>query len=301
MKGKIRKVLTVVLALVFAASAFQLVRHELDTRRARAEYEEAARLAGLTGDKQPQSEASTEAPTQAPTQAPTRAPEQPAGPPPQEATQPAPTEAPTEAPVQPATQPATKAPAQPLQFDGDLSGLQAVNSDVQGWILIPDTILSYPLLQTTDNDYYLKRTWKKQYSAMGSIYLDYRCDAAMGDDHTIIYGHRMRADDMFGSLRYYKKLSYWKAHPDVYITTAGGEACYRIFAAYETDIDTGHVYRLNIGDMQAYIDQCLEASVIDTGVVPQPGEPIVTLSTCVAQGSASRSRWVVQAVLQTQD
>ena len=43
----------------------------------------------------------------------------------------------------------------------DLPALQQVNSDVIGWIAIPGTEISYPLVQGTDNDYYLTHTWNQ--------------------------------------------------------------------------------------------------------------------------------------------
>ena len=54
----------------------------------------------------------------------------------------------------------------------DFTALQQVNPEVLGWILIPDSTISYPLVQHDDNTYYLKKTWKKQSSAVGAIFLE---------------------------------------------------------------------------------------------------------------------------------
>jgi sortase B len=55
----------------------------------------------------------------------------------------------------------------------DLAALREVNPDVVGWILIPDTVINYPLMQGADNNYYLKRTWDEKKNAVGSIFLEY--------------------------------------------------------------------------------------------------------------------------------
>ena len=179
----------------------------------------------------------------------------------------------------------------------DLDGLRAQNPDVLGWITIPGTVLSYPLLQRGDNDYYLQHTWQNAGSSVGAIFMDYRNDAALSDFHTLIYGHRMRDGSMFASLKDYKSLEHWAEHPCVYLACTGGVYRYDIFAAYEASV-LGHVYHLDFADAagrEAFIASCLAQSVIDTGIVPSAEEQILTLSTCT--GSGHKTRWVVQAVL----
>ena len=179
----------------------------------------------------------------------------------------------------------------------DFSALREVNSDVLGWIMIPGTVISYPLLQGTDNQYYLKHTWKKWTSAVGAIFLEYQNSPDFSDFNTIIYGHRMNNGSMFASLKNYKKQSYWAAHPYVYITDDNGSHKYEIFAAYEVST-AGTTYQIGFsGDAskQAFLDYCLGQSVIDTGITPTVHDKILTLSTCTGNGHATR--WVVQARL----
>jgi len=179
----------------------------------------------------------------------------------------------------------------------DFTALREVNSDVLGWITIPSTVISYPLLQGTDNQYYLKHTWKKWSSAVGAIFLDCQNSRDMSDFNTVVYGHRMNNGSMFASLKYYKKQSYWSAHPYVYITNDYGSHRYEIFAAYEVST-AGKTYQIGFsGDetKQAFLDYCMEQSVIDTGITPTVYDKILTLSTCTGNGHSTR--WVVQAML----
>ena len=181
--------------------------------------------------------------------------------------------------------------------DMDFTALREVNSDVLGWILIPGTVISYPLLQGEDNQYYLTHTWKKWTSAVGAIFLECSNSPDLSDFNTIVYGHRMNNGSMFASLKNYKTKSYWSAHPCVYITNDAGTHKYDIFAAYEVSTE-GSTYQIGFSSddsKQAFLDYCMAQSTIDTGIVPTVYDRILTLSTCTGRGHATR--WVVQAVL----
>ena len=180
--------------------------------------------------------------------------------------------------------------------DMDFVALREQNTDVLGWIVIPNTKVSYPLVQGEDNDYYLNHTWRKTRSVVGAIFMEQQSSADLTDFNTIIYGHRMNNRSMFARLLDYKKQSYWQDHPRLYITDDSGTHTYEIFAAYEPAVgSTPYCIRFsNDPEKQTFINYGLEHSVIETGVVPEVTDRIVTLSTCTGNGHATR--WVVQGV-----
>lgn len=178
----------------------------------------------------------------------------------------------------------------------DFSALREVNSEVLGWLLIPNTGISYPLLQHSNNDYYLGHSWNNSRSPVGAIFMDSQCSKSLGNFNTIIYGHRMNNGSMFTPLAKYKNQSYWQEHPTVYITDDNGTHRYEIFAAYEVST-SGMTYALSFATdsgKQKFINYCLEQSLIDTGLQPTVNDYILTLSTCTGHGHATR--WVVQAM-----
>ncbi len=181
--------------------------------------------------------------------------------------------------------------------DTDLDSLREVNSEVIGWITIPETELSYPLLQAEDNKYYLNHTWNNDRSSVGSIFMECLINPNMQSFNTIVYGHKMRNGSMFGSLINYEDAEYWKEHPSIYVVMDDGVYRYDIFAVHE--VGTRQiVYRININSEKRrneFIQFCVENSVIDTGIVPTATDKILTLSTCT--GSGHSTRWVVQGVL----
>lgn len=185
--------------------------------------------------------------------------------------------------------------------DTDLAALRQINPDVIGWIMIPKTELSYPVLQGTDNAYYLDHAWNHEQSSAGSIFLDHEIANDFQSFHSILYGHRMKNGSMFGSLKYYRDLAYWKEHPSIYLISDRGVARYDIFAAYEAAV-TDPTYALSLPQRSLRRDFLLfslDKSVIHTGIylklTDDVADPILTLSTCTGHGY--ETRWVVSAVL----
>lgn len=216
-----------------------------------------------------------------------------------------PEETPPEETTPPETEPVLYDVWQEIQIEDDpymetlsetnLQALREVNEDVVGWIEIPETKLSYPLMIGTEGDYYLKRTWEKVSSIAGSIFIENLCSDDLTDFNTVIYGHRMNDGSMFASLKYYNSQEYWEKHPYVYIYDDNGAHRYEIFAAYEATLD-GSTYQIGFANdesKQIFLENCVGYSDIDTGITPTLYDRVITLSTCTGRGYSSR--WVVQA------
>ena len=200
------------------------------------------------------------------------------------------------------------APTEPIQIpldegaqyltEVDIQSLRYVNQDVLGWIYIPETPVSYPLMMADTRDEYLHTTWDGQYNYAGSIFLEHKNARDLSDFNTIIYGHRMKNDTMFGSLSYYEEQSYRDAHPYIYIAAEDGIRRYEVFAAYVAGVGT-ETYRLYFPDdaqKAATLSHMLENNILQTGLTPDAQDQILTLSTCVGTGDEDY-RWVVHGVL----
>lgn len=179
----------------------------------------------------------------------------------------------------------------------DLSSLKKMNSDTVGWIEIPGTVLSYPMVHTKDNSFYLTHTFRKETNKSGSIFIEALNDSAFSDLHTIIYGHNMKDGSMFAQLKNYTTESYLKAHPYIYIDLADGSHCYQIFSCHETNPEQpgNKVYTIGYKANDTYaefLDSIKSASTFDTGVDVSIEDSVITLSTCTNNGD---SRFVVHA------
>lgn len=109
------------------------------------------------------------------------------------------------------------------------------NEDYIGWITIDGTVINYPIVQANDNDFYLRRSFKKERLQHGSIFMDYRNESTFSDHQTVLYGHAMLDGLMFRALDKYKNKSFFDEHQTIEIRTLTGYRTYRIFAAYLVD------------------------------------------------------------------
>lgn len=180
--------------------------------------------------------------------------------------------------------------------------LYTMNNDLVGWIQIPGTKLNYPVMQTPDSpDYYLKRNFQKKKNAHGCIYAKEECDLSVSDNITL-YGHYMNDGSMFAPLGKYKKKSYWEKHPTIQFDTLTQRNTYEIFAVLVTTASEGKGFRYHTfiqaesqQEYDEFVSQCKKLSLYDTGITPQYGDRLITLSTC--EYSRTNGRLVVVARL----
>lgn len=167
--------------------------------------------------------------------------------------------------------------------------LLEINPQIRGWIFVPDTMISFPLLQGTDNDYYLNHDIYGQENRYGSIFVDCKADLYGGSPNIIIYGHHMRNGGMFGALKYYKKESFYKSHPSFFLFLPEEEREYEIIAVLNNDIfsgaqDTFRYYDYaRIENEEVFAEYCRsirERALYDTGMAAAFGDELITLCTC---------------------
>ena len=176
--------------------------------------------------------------------------------------------------------------------------LSSINNETVGWINVNNTKVNYPVVQHTDNDYYLKRDFNKKNNSYGWIYMDYRNNIYNLSNNTIIWGHNLRNGMMFGTLRYVTNESWYK-NPDNQLITFNTKVKnmkWKIFSIYKIPVTNDYLYA-NFGDLdefQSFLDMIRGRSMYDFGVNVSKEDHILTLSTC---GPTSATRLVIHAVL----
>lgn len=163
-----------------------------------------------------------------------------------------------------------------------LERMTARNEDCVGWIRIPGTKVSYPIMHTPlEPEKYLRRNFYGETSQSGVPFLDGRCSLLR--THLLIYGHNLRSGRMFGSLRYYTDVNYWKKHPEIELDTASGHAVYRIFAVLKTDSHDAWYHFLSAKNEVTFrvaVSNIQSRALYDTHITPVYGQQLLTLSTC---------------------
>ena len=184
-----------------------------------------------------------------------------------------------------------------------LQELKKENNDIVAWLEIPNTKIDYPVLQGEDNEYYMRHTYKKEYSVDGSIFLDKDYDWNKPSDNLLIYGHNNKNGNMFQDLLKYEDENYYKEHPNINFTTTNEDCVYEIIAVFKSRVyykSEKNVFRYyyfinaeNEEDYNYYVTESKKASLYDTGKMAKYGEQLLTLSTC--EYSQKDGRFVIVA------
>ncbi|WP_409968081.1 class B sortase [Bengtsoniella intestinalis] len=172
----------------------------------------------------------------------------------------------------------------------DFQSLIAVNGDIIGWLYCPGMNISYPLLQGETNQTYINTTYKGTYSAAGSIFADYRIEGNFTDLNTVLYGHNMKSDTMFGQLQDYRQASFAALHPYFFILTPNGYLRYEVCYALLTDASSS-VYDYNFsqeGSFASHIAMLDSRTLYHTAYTATENDTIVTLSTCTGYTESER-------------
>ena len=115
----------------------------------------------------------------------------------------------------------------------DWEKLRKTNPDIIAWITVPGTKIDYPVLSCKTWNEYLHKDYMGEPSKPGSVFIQPETGKEFNDFHTIIFGHNMRNQSMFGSLHRYEEESFWEKHRKIYVYQPGKAFCWRVFSAYD--------------------------------------------------------------------
>ena len=184
-----------------------------------------------------------------------------------------------------------------------LMELKAQYPDVVGYISVPSVSINYPVVQTSNNDYYLNHLITGEESTSGAVFLDYRCDPdALTAKNSVLYGHNMNNGSMFHNLEALFVIDAFLDAEVEYICEAG-IFLYKPLSVYRAD-GTYPFARYFFADDEAYLSFCRaaeESSRFAKGedVTYGADSSVITLITCTNSITSKTGRYVFQAVLDT--
>ena len=169
----------------------------------------------------------------------------------------------------------------------NFDNLKKINEDICGWLYSEGTPINYPVVHYEDNDYYLHRTIKGEYSYAGTLFLDFRNRGDFTDENSIIYGHNMKNDTMFGTLLEYRENEYFSNHPELYFLTPIKNYKISLIAGGYVS-NTSEIYNLSVEDTEEIICSLLDKSTFKSGYNYSKEDRFITLSTCINENSNTR-------------
>lgn len=184
----------------------------------------------------------------------------------------------------------------------DFAKLKQINEDAIGWIVFNDPYINNPLVQTNDNSYYLKHSFRKKENAAGCLFVDSR-NESFDDRNVVIYGHNMLDRTMFGSLKdvFEEKFREEPGRDMIRITdTQQHIREYKIFSYYMTGEESDYS-TTSFPDAAAYAEflgKITARSVRKPDFSVTADDHILTLSTCAGAAGTNKRR-VIHAKLTT--
>lgn len=186
--------------------------------------------------------------------------------------------------------------------DVDFTEMLQKNSDVIGWLKIDAIGLDYPIVKSSDNDFYLNHDLEKKSNAAGWLFLDYHNGIESVDFNSVIYGHNRRDAVMFGGLKKFLDAGVRNKENAkyVYFTTLRNQMIYEICSIYTVEYTNDIFYNTEFIDdskKQEFIDFIQANNTIeDIKLDLSTSDKFLTLSTCHG-GSGTTKRLVVHCKL----
>lgn len=162
--------------------------------------------------------------------------------------------------------------------------LQAMNSDVIGWLTIYGTSIDYPIVKAQkDNWEYLSKNAEGEWEASGALFVDYRNGSHFEDFNTIIHGHHMAEHAMFGDLDLFKDQTYFNEHQYANLYFDGANHGLEIFSILTIDAYNPIAADANIQGVesqQALLDRIKANQVFGRDISVTVNDHIVIMTTC---------------------
>lgn len=174
----------------------------------------------------------------------------------------------------------------------DLEALKAVNSDVSGYICIPDTTISYPLLAESKKGkyFYIDHNIYKDKDKYGSIFELSSDEKGVNSGINWIFGHHMTSGAMFTPLYDYEDEAFIdrevRIYRDNYVAVYDVAACCKVES--DDPVYSFGSYPLGSELYDMVLDRIKEKSVVlREDRFPDKDTPITILSTCYGRTGTS--------------
>ena len=150
--------------------------------------------------------------------------------------------------------------------------------DAIGWLIIPGTNINYPLMQGSDNDYYLHHAYDGSHLSAGSIFLDFRCENQLMNGINVVYGHNMKNGSMFAGITKFENSAYFHAHRYGWLATT--DKVYRLDFFSLAHVDCDDSFYDGSQPVTDWMPRVEQLSTICKGITYDGSDRFISLSTC---------------------
>ena len=173
-------------------------------------------------------------------------------------------------------------------IDVNIDELKKTNDDTIGWLFVNNTNINYPVVQYTDNDFYLNHQFNKTSNSAGWVFMDYRNSKTMYNNrNTIIYGHGLKNKTIFGSLKNVLKSDWYNTNENLVVKTVDETNSYlwQVFSIYTLVTNSDYIQTDFYGDEDFlnFLELIKGRSIKDFGVELNEKDKVLTLSTCYTE------------------
>lgn len=186
----------------------------------------------------------------------------------------------------------------------DIDKLSKTYPDIVGWLDVPNTSASFPIVQSNESDYYyLNHDAQKNLDEAGACYIEMANKKDFSDPVTVMYGHNMNDGSMFHTLHNFENQEFFNNNDKFYVYTKGHKLTYTVAAAYATN--DSHI--LNTHDFskpeellkyeQSIMNDLSTTKRVRQGVTLNENSKLLQLSTCMSDPALKNQRFVVTGVL----
>ena len=169
------------------------------------------------------------------------------------------------------------------KYNVDFESLKQKNSDTVAWLKVENTNIEFPIVQANNNSYYLTHNFDKKYNVAGWIFADYKNKLDGTDRNIVVYGHNMRNNSMFGSLKDVITEEWYNNEENKYITfvTENDYQTYQVFSVYQIKTEDYYIQtEFKSNEFTEFIDTITKRSKKNFGINVSKEDTILTLSTC---------------------
>ncbi len=166
----------------------------------------------------------------------------------------------------------------------DFNKLKEQNSDAVAWIKVNNTNIEYPVVKGSNNSFYLNHSFDKSNNSAGWIFADYRNKFDNTDKNIVIYGHNMKDNSMFGSLKNILNSDWYdnEENTNIILYTENEKCIYKVFSIYKIESEDYYIKTEFSDDnnFEQFVNTIKKRSIKEFNTDVSKDDNILTLSTC---------------------